>query len=74
MLAARGSLFMTRPTLFHYTATRATLDETANDLFGVVASGKVKVEIGARFALKDAAEAHRALEGRETTGSTILIP
>jgi NADPH2:quinone reductase len=74
MLAARGSLFMTRPTLFHYTATRATLDETANDLFGVVSSGKVKIEIGARFALKDAAEAHRALESRETTGSTILIP
>jgi NADPH:quinone reductase len=74
MLAARGSLFMTRPTLFHYTATRATLDETANDLFDVVSSGKVKIEIGTRFALKDAAEAHRALEARETTGSTILIP
>ncbi|BCJ90959.1 quinone oxidoreductase [Terrihabitans soli] len=74
MLAARGSLFMTRPTLFNYTATRETLDETANDLFGVVASGKVKIEIGARFALKDVADAHRALEGRETTGSTILIP
>jgi NADPH2:quinone reductase len=74
MLAARGSLFMTRPTLFNYTATRATLDETANDLFGMVSSGKVKIEIGARFALKDAAEAHRALESRETTGSTILIP
>lgn len=74
MLAARGSLFMTRPTLFHYTATRATLDETASDLFDVVASGKVKIEIGARFALKDAADAHRALESRETTGSTILIP
>jgi NADPH:quinone reductase len=74
MLAARGSLFMTRPTLFHYTATRETLDETANDLFDVVASGKVKIETGARFALKDAADAHRALEARETTGSTILIP
>lgn len=74
MLAARGSLFMTRPTLFHYTATRATLDETANDLFAVVASGKVKIEIGARFALKDVADAHRALEARETTGSTILLP
>jgi NADPH:quinone reductase len=74
MLAARGSLFMTRPTLFHYTATRETLDETANDLFDVVASGKVKIEIGARFALKDTAEAHRALEARQTTGSTILIP
>jgi NADPH2:quinone reductase len=73
MLAQRGSLFMTRPTLFHYTATRATMDETANDLFDVVASGKVKIEIGTRFALKDAAEAHRALEARETTGSTILV-
>ncbi len=74
MLAQKGSLFMTRPTLFHYTSTRATLDETANDLFDVVASGKVKIEIGARFALKDAAEAHRALEARATTGSTILVP
>jgi NADPH2:quinone reductase len=74
MLAARGSLFMTRPTMFTYTSTRATLDETANDLFDVVSSGKVKIEIGARFALKDAAEAHRAMEARETTGSTILIP
>ena len=55
-------------------ANGATLDETANDLFDVVASGKVKIEIGARFALKEAAEAHRALEARETTGSTILIP
>ena len=73
MLAARGSLFMTRPILFHYTATRETLDETANDLFDVVASGKVKIEIGARFALKDAAEAHRALEARRTTGSTVLV-
>src|SRR5690606_29258694 len=74
MLAARGSLFMTRPTLFAYTATRQTPDETANELFDVVAKGAVKIEIGARYPLKDAAEAHRALEARETTGSTILIP
>lgn len=74
LLAQKGSLFLTRPTLFGYTATRETLDETANDLFDVVKSGAVKIEIGARYPLKDAAQAHRDLEGRETVGSTILIP
>ena len=72
LLAQKGSLFLTRPTLFTYTATRAGLDEAANELFDVVASGKVKVEVKQRFPLKDAAEAHRALEARETSGSTVL--
>ncbi|HET8534761.1 MAG TPA: zinc-binding dehydrogenase, partial [Sphingomicrobium sp.] len=66
------SLFLTRPTLFHYIATRPELEEAATDLFNVVRSGKVKVEVKQRFALKDASEAHRALEARKTTGSTIL--
>lgn len=72
LLAQKGSLFLTRPTLFHYIATREELELAATELFDVVASGKVKVEIKQRFALKDAAEAHRALEARRTTGSTIL--
>ena len=72
LLAQKGSLFLTRPTLFTYTATRAGLDEAATELFEVVATGKVKVEVKQRFALKDAAEAHRALESRQTIGSTVL--
>ena len=72
ILAFKGSLYLTRPTLFHYSAAREDLERAAHDLFDVVTSGKVKIEIGQRFALKDAAEAHRALEARKTTGSTIL--
>lgn len=72
ILAFKGSLYLTRPTLFHYLAAREDLERAAHDLFDVVASGKVKIEIKQRFALKDAAEAHRALEARQTTGSTIL--
>lgn len=72
ILAFKGSLYLTRPTLFHYLAAREDLERAAHDLFDVVASGKVKIEIKQRFALKDAAEAHRALEARKTTGSTIL--
>jgi NADPH2:quinone reductase len=72
ILSQKGSLFLTRPTLFHYIATRPELEDAANDLFDVVRSGKVKIEVKQRFALKDAAEAHRALEARKTTGSTIL--
>ncbi len=74
LLSQKGGLFLTRPTLFHYTATRAELEETAADLFEIVASGKVRVEIRQRFALAEAAEAHRALEGRKTTGSSLLMP
>ena len=72
LLAQKGSLYLTRPTLFHYIATREQLEQSANELFDVVASGKVKIEVQQRFALKDAAEAHRQLEARKTTGSTIL--
>ena len=73
ILAQKGSLFLTRPTLFHYIATRDELETSANELFDVVASGKVKVEIKQRFPLKEAAEAHHALEERKTSGSTVLV-
>ena len=73
-LMGRGSLFVTRPVLAHYTASREDLLETANDLFDVVASGAVKIEINQRYALGEAEDAHRDLEGRHTTGSSILIP
>ncbi len=74
MLAAKGSLFLTRPSLPHYTASRKDLVKTANDLFKVVRSGAVEIGINQTYALKDAATAHRDLEGRKTTGSTILMP
>jgi len=74
ILAAKGSLFLTRPTLGTYTAKHEDLVSTANDLFNVVKSGVVKIEIGRTYALKDAAQAHRDLEGRETTGASILLP
>jgi NADPH2:quinone reductase len=74
ILAPKGSLYLTRPTLVHYTAKREDLVATANDLFDVVKSGKVKIEISQRYALKDAAQAHTDLEARKTTGSTILTP
>lgn len=73
-LAKRGSLYLTRPTLYHYIARRGDLDRGARELFGVIASGAVKVRIGQRYALADAAEAHRDLEARRTTGSTVLVP
>ncbi len=69
-----GSLVLTRPTLFDYVADTAELDAAAQALFAVMKSGAVKVPIGQRFALADAADAHHALEGRQTTGSTLLIP
>jgi NADPH2:quinone reductase len=74
ILAQKGSLFATRPTLNTYTATRADLLATANDLFAVVGSGAVKISINQKCPLKDAAKAHRDLESRATTGSSILIP
>jgi NADPH2:quinone reductase len=74
VLASHGSLFLTRPTLATYVARRADLEATAKDLFDVVASGKVKIGIGRRYALKDAAQAHRDLESRGTTGASILVP
>lgn len=73
-LSRRGSLFLTRPTLFSYIARREDLDAAARELFAVVRSGKVRVRIGQRYALADAAEAHRDLEARRTTGSTVLLP
>ena len=72
VLAQKGSLYLTRPTLFHYVATREQLEHSAGELFQMVESGKVKIEVKQKFALKDAAEAHRQLEARNTTGSTIL--
>jgi NADPH2:quinone reductase len=68
------SLYFTRPSLFAYTATRAELDESAGALFAKLNDGSLSARIGQRFALKDAAEAHRALEGRRTTGATVLLP
>jgi NADPH2:quinone reductase len=72
LLSQKGSLYLTRPTLFQYIATRAELEQSAAELFEMVTSGKVKIEVKQRFPLKDAAEAHRALEARKTTGSTVL--
>jgi NADPH2:quinone reductase len=72
LLAQKGSLYLTRPTLFHYIASREQLENSARELFDIVGKGKVKIEVQQRFALKDAAEAHRALQARKTTGSTIL--
>ena len=74
MLAAKGSLYMTRPSLMTYVASRADLVETANDLFDVVKKGIVKINVNHTYALKDAAQAHRDLEARKTTGSVVLIP
>lgn len=72
LLAQKGSLFLTRPTLFDYIAERGELEQAASDLFALVADGSIKVEINQRFALRDAPAAHRALEARQTTGSTVL--
>ena len=74
ILAAKGSLYITRPTLMSYVGKRDELVAAAKELFDVVQSGKVKVQPRQSYALKDAAQAHRDLEGRKTTGSTVLIP
>ena len=74
ILQTKGSLFATRPTLNHYVAKREDLLATASDLFGMVGSGAVKIPVTQKYPLKDAQKAHRDLEARETTGSTILIP
>jgi NADPH:quinone reductase len=73
-LSKRGSLFLTRPTLFHYIATRKELEAAARQLFTVIRNRSVRVRIGQRYPLADAARAHQDLEARRTTGSTILIP
>lgn len=74
LLSQKGSLFATRPTLFSHLATREDVVEMSNDLFHVVESGAVKIPIHARLPLSEAAEAHRRLEGRQTTGATVLLP
>lgn len=74
LLGPKGSLYVARPTLFTHIAKRETMVEMAANLFGAVASGKVTVPVNATFALQDAANAHRALESRGTTGSTVLLP
>jgi NADPH2:quinone reductase len=73
-LARRGSLFLTRPILFHYVARRAELERGARELFDVIGRGAVRIEIGQSYALQDVAQAHRDLEARRTVGSTVLIP
>jgi NADPH2:quinone reductase len=73
-LSAKGSLYVTRPTLNTYTASDADLQETAQDLVSVVASGKVKIPVNQRYALADVVQAQRDLEGRKTTGTTVLLP
>ena len=74
VLGPKGSLYVTRPTLFTHIATRESTQAMADDLFEVVASGQVKIHIGQRYALKDVAKAHRDLEARSTTGSSVLLP
>ena len=74
LLAAKGALYVTRPTLMVYNATREATVSSADALFDVVGGGQVKIEINQRYALEDAAQAHRDLEARKTTGSTILLP
>ena len=74
LLAAKGSLFLTRPTLFAYVAQRSELLEAAAELFTLVRSGALRIEINQTYPLAEAAQAHRDLEGRRTTGSTVLIP
>jgi len=74
ILAAKGSLYVTRPTLATHIASRADLEERSNALFEAVTSGKVKIETTARYKLADAQQAHRDLEGRKTTGSIVLVP
>lgn len=74
ILAQKGSLFLTRPTLATYAASRENLVKMARELFAVVKSGKVKISVNQTYPLKDAAQAHQDLENRKTTGSTVLIP
>jgi NADPH2:quinone reductase len=73
-LGPKGSLYLTRQTLFTHIATRESTQAMADDLFDVVSSGAVKIRIDQRYALADVAQAHRDLEARKTTGSTVLMP
>ncbi|MCP1673327.1 NADPH2:quinone reductase [Natronocella acetinitrilica] len=74
ILAAKGSLYVQRPTLFHHIATREDLEAGAGSLMDLVGRGIIRIDIGQRFALREAVEAHRSLEARKTTGSTVLVP
>jgi NADPH2:quinone reductase len=74
LLSQKGSLFLTRPSLFHYVATRQDLEAASRELFDAVTSGKVKIAVEQRYALADAAQAHRDMEARKTTGASVLIP
>jgi NADPH2:quinone reductase len=74
MLAQKGSLYATRPTLVTYAADRQSLNAMAGELFSMVQAGRIKADVRQTFALKDAADAHRALQARQTTGSTLLLP
>lgn len=73
-LSKRGSLYLTRPTMFHFTSTRQALAKAANEVFDLMARGVIKVQIGQTYPLKEAAQAHADLEARRTTGSTVLLP
>jgi NADPH2:quinone reductase len=74
LLSAKGSLYLTRPSLAHYARNAKELQETADDLFDAIAKGIVKIAINQRFKLADARKAHEALHSRKTTGATVLIP
>jgi NADPH2:quinone reductase len=74
LLSQKGSLYVTRPTLFTYANSRVAIQAMAEEMFALVLSGKIKSEPRQTFALKDAVEAHRALESRATTGATVLLP
>jgi NADPH2:quinone reductase len=73
-LSKRGSLFLTRPTLFHYIPTRSALMRAAAEMFDLVAKSVIGVQVGQEYPLQDAARAHVDLEARRTVGSTVLIP
>jgi NADPH2:quinone reductase len=74
VLAQKASLYLTRPTLMNYIATREELQQRSSDIFGWIAAGKLRLRMEFEFPLKDAARAHQALEGRKTTGKVLLIP
>jgi NADPH2:quinone reductase len=74
LLGRKGSLFLTRPSVFHYVARREDLERYAGALLEMIGSGKVKIDVTRTWPLAEAAEAHRALEGRGTTGSLVLVP
>ena len=73
-LSVKGSLYLTRPTLATYVADDAALQANASDLFEMVRSGKVRIEVNQRYRLSEIVQAHRDLEGRKTTGSTVILP